>query len=185
MKTELNKNGNVLENIAQLDFSKMRKTNQMYYMLIKIPGFKEFMHRHRIFDKITLQKACELMKLFSLSQGEVLFNQGQRSDFFYGVLSGSVGIYKIKEHYKGKEDDNKEIYISKKEFTSLPESHQKCFIKVIEKELVDVKKQGDFFGEMEMFYHKYRKHKAIVLEDCELMYLHYIEFNQCFGVSDI
>lgn len=156
----------------------------MYMVLIKIHGFENFMLIHKIYDKSVIQKACEIFKIKSLVKDEILFRQAEKSDFFYGLISGSIGFYKVKYIYIKKNEENMEVVLSKQEYQNLSVSQQKNYLKRQVKELISIKYRGDFFGDIEVYYHKNRKYNAIALENSEVMYLNSSDFVNCFGVNN-
>ena len=107
----------------------------------------------------------------SITKGTCLYNQGDKTDKFYGIISGKVSFKKTKKFFEIKEipqnEDNKAVEYSTPKYKYT-------------EEIVANLDNGKFFGYMEIIQKVPRTTTAVANTDVELMVLRQSDFIKTF-----
>lgn len=127
-------------------------------ILMSLPGFKKFCDMNYISPNI-IEKAAGQMQLLRVKKGDYIFKEGEKSNYFYGIIRGNVSIrVNVKEKYS--------------EFGEV-------IIEEIEKVAIH---EGDCFGESGLVFDCVRTASAYALTDCILFTIDYQFFSKNFKV---
>jgi CRP-like cAMP-binding protein len=140
--------------------------------LIKIiPGFKKFIGYYNI-DDLAVEnvlkyyinhKAACYITYKKFEKGSYIFKQGDKSDFFYCIISGAVSIRERKKIFYLHNDVRKMRLEEKEE----------------EKIILEA---GQCFGEWGLIYKKPRSSSFYCIQDCDLFVLDSHGFELSFNV---
>ena len=82
---------------VQLDNSVgFRDPMKVKILLYSLKGFENFCTRYYISQSSVL-KAADQMKIRKVNKGEILFNEGDDCDMFYGIIKGRIGLKTIEK----------------------------------------------------------------------------------------
>ena len=150
----------VLYNFKNLEKSSTSK------ILQKIPLFSNLSH-----NKILNLINSSASPIFT--QGEVIYEYGDKSHSLYVVKSGSVEI---------------QIYSDIEKSNKWPVASHMWNIRKVKSRYVfplKVVKEGDFFGEYELINKKDRETRAVALNNCLCLAISQSEFEKFIGFNDV
>ena len=158
--TELKKSNMLVSKIKSFELGKIRRSNFLVKLFMKLDGFKDFINRHQLYyDKNAVLSSMEFFDLeyfnkenydvnadkgvknnFMLlnlqkkkddnlnikhnininnvekniqSKRSLLFSYGDQTKYFFGILKGSVDLYKVKIEYRNYCYDYRQLNFSK------------------------------------------------------------------------
>lgn len=82
---------NSLKDDIESNLVTVKNPNSLYDYLFNIPNFKQYVKLYN-FDSKTITDSFKLAKYVKLKKNFRLFNQGDKTDFFYLVIYGSIGF---------------------------------------------------------------------------------------------
>ena len=82
---------NSLKDDIKSNLVRVKNPNSLYDYLFNIPNFKQYVKLYN-FDSKTITDSFKLAKYVKLKKNFRLFNQGDKTDFFYLVIYGSIGF---------------------------------------------------------------------------------------------
>ena len=141
---------NYIKEDIESNLTNVKNPNSLYNYLYTFPGFRQYTKIYN-FKPQTLIDSFRLGKYVKLEKNFKLFNQGEKTDFFYLVLSGHIGF--ILNSHSLKSGGPKEFYHDN---IINSENNSKKFIL---KHINAFKKLG-----LSAFNHYYREIKKIYLE---------------------
>ena len=117
LKDEFNKPTlNNIKNINDIDEEEKRDINKIIINLYQLKEMEKYIKFNGIKD-VTLRKAAQFMKYHFFKKDEYIFHEGDKSNIFYGIISGEVSvrgkrlvkipIKKIKKYLKKNENAKK------------------------------------------------------------------------------
>jgi hypothetical protein len=92
---------------------KFLKIQKILILLKHIPGFSKFMNFYNVDDEavrlvkriLFIFQAASFITHRHFPKGSYVFKQGERSDFFYGIISGKISIREKKKVNKKDKDE--------------------------------------------------------------------------------
>lgn len=139
------------------DYEK-RNITKISSLLKQLPGFMQLINYNGIDDNAILAAAATTTVVYFENE-EIIFQQGDKSDCFYGVLKGKVKIVTVK--IESKEINNK-------------------LCKVYSKEEIDTVQEGHCFGEWGLIENKSRSASAIAISKVCLFKINSVVFEMFF-----
>ena len=92
LKDEFNKPTlNNIKNINNIDEEEKRDINKIIINLYQLKEMEKFIKFNGIKD-VTLRKAAQFMKYHFFKKDEYIFHEGDKSNIFYGIISGEVSV---------------------------------------------------------------------------------------------
>jgi len=168
-----------------------RDPNKITYLLKAIPGFMKFTKYHQIADE-SIRKASNFFKYERYPAGSCVYEQESTSTHFYGIISGSVKIFKatkvkklvVKKETK-KEVRGSEVHINGSFYHRITKTEIPVYEYEVVMEEFGRKTSGMCFGYDGLINKAIRTSSVICEVDTEMFTLDAANFELSFSVYNI
>lgn len=140
-----------------------RDLRKVVSLMKNIYGFMKFLKLYKISDEETLLKLANFLKLRFYNKGEVVFNENDDPDGFYGIITGKVSVY----------NSTTQNELNQYSHHNVNKNYQSSNIKIILSE-------GECFGEKALIYDVKRSNTIYSEDSTYLFYIAKKYFNLLF-----
>ena len=155
-----------------------RNIDKIFNTLISIKGFQKFVKFNGIDDESVKYAAINFEHRF-IPKKETVYNQGDRSSYFYGIIQGKIGTFK-KNVVQVLDTTSKPkfAYLSK---LNINKKEKPVFKDEVRLEQVNSKSSGECFGYDGLMNKAHRTSTTMTIEDTDFFVLSEEYFDKCFN----